>query len=107
MDDYGEMKPLWKDEHGITDPADGGILAIKLIKGKELMKADLIGKSDPYAVIKHGSQKYTTKVIFIPIWLRNRLISAGLELVTVMLKKTCIASYYKKYSVNVKIKSYN
>ena len=62
MDDYGEMKPLWKDEHGITDPADGGILAIKLIKGKELVKADMIGKSDPYAVIKHGSQKYTTKV---------------------------------------------
>merc|ERR1712098_406293 len=37
--------------------------AVKVIKAKELVKADLIGKSDPYAVIKHGSQKFTTKVI--------------------------------------------
>ena len=63
MDDYGEMKPLWKDDTGIHDPEDGGIMAIKLIKAKELVKADLIGKSDPYAVIRHGAQKYTTKVV--------------------------------------------
>ena len=63
MDDYGEVKPLWKDENGIHDPKEGGILAVKLIKAKELIKGDLIGKSDPYAVIKHGAQKYTTKVI--------------------------------------------
>ena len=62
MDDYGEVKPLWKDENGVHDPKQGGILAVKLIKAKELMKADLVGKSDPYAVIKHGAQKYTTKV---------------------------------------------
>ena len=37
-------------------------MAIKLVKAKELVKADLIGKSDPYAVIRHGAQKYTTKV---------------------------------------------
>ena len=61
MDDYGEQKPLWKDQFGTTDPNDGGIMAIKLLKGKELVKADLIGKSDPYAVIRHGAQKYTTK----------------------------------------------
>jgi Ca2+-dependent lipid-binding protein len=62
MDDYGERKPLWKDANGISDPNDGGIMAIKLLKAKELVKADIIGKSDPYAVIRHGSQKYTTKV---------------------------------------------
>ena len=33
-----------------------------LLQGKELIKGDIVGKSDPYAVIKHGSQKYTTKV---------------------------------------------
>ena len=63
MDDYGEVKPLWKDENGIHDPKQGGILAVKLIKAKELIKGDLVGKSDPYAVIRHGSQKYTTKVV--------------------------------------------
>jgi len=63
MDDYGEMKPLWKDENGIHDPKDGGIMAVKLIRAKELVKSDLIGKSDPYAVIKHGSQKFSTKVV--------------------------------------------
>ena len=63
MDDYGEVKPLWKDENGIHDPKQGGILAVKLIRAKELIKGDLVGKSDPYAVIRHGSQKYTTKVV--------------------------------------------
>ena len=63
MDDYGEMKPLWRDEHGTHDPNDGGILAIKVLKAKDLIKADIIGKSDPYAVIRHGAQKYTTKVV--------------------------------------------
>ena len=63
MDDYGEVKPLWKDENGIQDPKDGGILAVKIIRAKELIKTDLIGKSDPYAVIKHGAQKFTTKVV--------------------------------------------
>ena len=63
MDDYGEMRPLWKDENGLRDPQNGGIMAVKLIRAKELVKADMVGKSDPYAVIKHGSQKFTTKVI--------------------------------------------
>ena len=63
MDDYGEVKPLWKDENGIQDPKEGGILAVKIIRAKELVKTDLIGKSDPYAVIRHGAQKFTTKVV--------------------------------------------
>ena len=52
-----------KDENSIHDPKDGGIKAVKLIRAKELVKSDLIGTLDPYAVIKHGSQKFTTKVI--------------------------------------------
>jgi hypothetical protein len=63
MDDYGEMRPLWKDENGLRDPQNGGIMAVKLIRAKELVKTDLVGKSDPYAVIRHGSQKFTTKVV--------------------------------------------
>ena len=63
VDDYGEVKPLWKDENGIHDPKEGGILAVKIIKAKELIKGDVVGKSDPYAVIKHGAQKYSTKVV--------------------------------------------
>ena len=63
VDDYGEVKPLWKDENGIQDPKEGGILAVKIIRAKELVKTDLIGKSDPYAVIRHGAQKFTTKVV--------------------------------------------
>ena len=63
MDDYDEAKPVSKDENGIHDPKQEGILAVKLIKAKELIKGELVSKSDPYAVIRHGSQKYTTKVV--------------------------------------------
>ena len=41
--------------------------------------------------------------IFFPVWLRNRLISTGLEQVLSHTKK-CIASYYRKCSKNIKIK---
>ena len=67
MDDYGEVKPLWKDENGVHDPKEGGILAVKIIRAKELIKADIIGKPDPFAVIKHGAQKYSTKVYELDI----------------------------------------
>ena len=63
MDDYGERKPLWKDANGMTDPNDGGIMAIKLLKAKELVKSDMIGKSDPYAVLKYGQQVVKTSTV--------------------------------------------
>ena len=34
----------------------------------------------------------------IPVWLRNRLISAGLEPVPSHTEKACIASYYRQFS---------
>ena len=42
---------------------DGPILHVDLIKGRNLIKSDLIGKSDPYAVLKYGDQQDKTKVV--------------------------------------------
>ena len=33
------------------------------MKAKELVKADIIGKSDPYAVLKYGNQTFRTKTV--------------------------------------------
>ena len=38
-----------------------GKARIHIIKGKELIKADMIGKSDPYVVLSYGKQKQKTK----------------------------------------------
>jgi hypothetical protein len=40
-----------------------GLLRVDLVKGKSLIKSDLIGKSDPYAVIELGKQTGKTHVI--------------------------------------------
>ena len=40
-----------------------GELQVALIKAKNLIKADVMGKSDPYAVLKFGKQKEKTNVI--------------------------------------------
>ena len=46
------------------------------------------------------------QLISFPVWLRNRLISAGLESALSHTEKSCIASYYKQYSTNfIKIKN--
>ena len=42
---------------------EGGVARINIIKAKDLVKSDLIGKSDPYAVIKYGTQKDKTPVV--------------------------------------------
>ena len=39
------------------------VLHVELIKGRNLIKSDLIGKSDPYAVLKYGDQSDKTKVV--------------------------------------------
>ena len=38
-----------------------------------------------------------------PVWLRNRLISGGLEPVLSNTEKLCIASYYIQFSMNIKM----
>jgi hypothetical protein len=40
-----------------------GLLRVDLVKGKSLIKSDLIGKSDPYAVIELGKQTGKTHAI--------------------------------------------
>ena len=44
-------------------------------------------------------------IIFIPVWLPNRLISAGLEPVLSHTKISCIASNYRQFFTNIKIKT--
>ncbi|KAK3591394.1 hypothetical protein CHS0354_005316 [Potamilus streckersoni] len=48
-------------------PQPAGVLRLHVIEAKDLIKADVSvlgkGKSDPYAVIKVGAQKFKTKVI--------------------------------------------
>ena len=39
-----------------------GTITLDLLCAKDLIKADMIGKSDPYAVIQYGEQKFTTPV---------------------------------------------
>ena len=39
------------------------ILHVDLIKAKDLVKGDVIGKSDPYAVLKHANQEDKTPVM--------------------------------------------
>jgi hypothetical protein len=39
------------------------MLCVDLIKATKLAKSDLVGKSDPYAVLKFGNQTAKTKII--------------------------------------------
>ena len=41
---------------------------------------------------------------FFPVWLRNRLLSAGLEPVLWYTEKLCIPLYYRQFSTNIIIK---
>ena len=47
---------------GALGDYDGPLLHVDLIKAKNLIKADMIGKSDPYAVLKYADQKDKTNV---------------------------------------------
>ena len=40
-----------------------GKARVSIIKAKDLVKSDLVGKSDPYALMKYGTQKYKTPTI--------------------------------------------
>ena len=55
-------KPSGKKSGNLGDN-DGPILHVDLIKAKNLIKSDLIGKSDPYAVLKYGDQQDKTNVV--------------------------------------------
>jgi len=59
--------------HGPVKPApvqqlqqqlqQGQLLCVDLIKATKLVKSDLMGKSDPYAVLKYGQQMVKTSTI--------------------------------------------
>merc|ERR1719483_1776169 len=39
-----------------------GKIKLNLLMAKDLIKNDMIGKSDPYAIITHGNQKFKTDI---------------------------------------------
>ena len=43
------------------------------------------------------------KILNFPVWLRNRLISSGLEPELSPTKKSCMTSNYKQFSTNIRI----
>ena len=43
--------------------AYGPVLHVDLVKAKNLIKTDMIGKSDPYATLKYGNQKDKTQTV--------------------------------------------
>ena len=40
------------------------------------------------------------------LWIRNRIISAGLEPVLSHTEKSCLPSYYRQFSMNIEIKNH-
>ena len=59
----GNLGGLGGKKSGNLGDQDGPVLHVELIKAKDLIKADMIGKSDPYAVLKYGNQKDKTNVV--------------------------------------------
>ncbi|KAG5191948.1 calcium-activated chloride channel-domain-containing protein [Tribonema minus] len=52
-----------KDLAGLAAPARTGVLQLEVVGADNLRKADLMGKSDPYVVIKLGEEENKTSVI--------------------------------------------
>ena len=45
------------------DAENLGKVHVGLIAAQDLMKADMMGKSDPYAILSHGNQKFRTNTV--------------------------------------------
>ena len=60
---HGRPSTSGGKKSGNLDDHDGPILHVDLIKAKNLIKSDLIGKSDPYAVLKYADQMDKTPVV--------------------------------------------
>ena len=48
---------------GILGDYDGPLLHVDLVRAKDLIKTDIIGKFDPYAVLSYADQKDKTPVV--------------------------------------------
>jgi hypothetical protein len=59
---YTDNKPA-KDNGNNANDNQTSKVVLNLIKAKDLIKADMIGKSDPYAILKYGKQTYKTDVV--------------------------------------------
>ena len=66
------VNPMSKDRLVDSKPGTGqpwldnlqdGRARVNLVKAKDLIKTDIVGKSDPYALIRHGSQEYKTPTV--------------------------------------------
>ena len=55
-------------------------------------------KREKINLIFMKTSKFKAKNNLFPLWLRNRFISAGYELVLSHTKKSCIALYYRQLS---------
>ena len=67
-DDAKHRKPSGKKSGALGNMPnladhDGPILHVDLVKAKNLIKSDMIGKSDPYAVLKYADQMDKTDVV--------------------------------------------
>ena len=67
-DDGKHQKPSGKKSGALGNMPnladhDGPILHVDLVKAKNLIKSDMIGKSDPYAVLKYAEQMDKTDVV--------------------------------------------
>ena len=67
-DDAKHRKPSGKKSGALGNMPnladhDGPILHVDLVKAKNLVKSDMIGKSDPYAVLKYADQMDKTDVV--------------------------------------------
>ena len=66
-------------------------------------KVDIYSRLERYIGAKNVN-KLRTVCDKIQVWLRNRLISAGLEPILSHTEKACIASYYRLFPTNNEIK---
>ena len=42
---------------------ESGVIYVNVIQAKDLVKGDMIGESDPYAVIEYGNNKISSKPV--------------------------------------------
>ena len=73
-------------------------LRIQIIEGSTLKSSVIADVQIPVC----DPNTSLDKVSYIPIWLRNRFVSAGF---LSQIKELCIASYHSRFSTNIKIKS--
>ena len=69
QDQYRQMSPI-RDSGSLGAPRNAkspvndklGTIKLDLLMAKDLIKTDLVGKSDPYAIITHGDQRFKSDI---------------------------------------------